>query len=432
MVGRLVATVGFFAGIARDLLGTLRDRWRRFHGRVAGGVDAASVAVDIFPFLEQMTGVGWYEYCLLEALDRRDDGLVFNLYSKTFPVPGEKVPTDVPGSKRLRLRVHPIPDGFLLPARPVQWLMGTFVEPLLRFLDGNDVVFAPNYYAHPNQVPYARSQVATIHDLAFVTMPESVAPATLEELRVNMPRALYHADRLIAVSAATASDLEEHLGINRRRIHVIHEGRDPVFCVPADATPRPTDLPGRYLLFVSTLEPRKNVTGLLRAFELLADWGYDGSLLLVGRWGWRTESIREQMEGHALAHRIVHLDYVERGRLVELYRHADALLYPSWLEGFGLPILEAMACGTPVVTSGISSMPEVAGPAAVYVDPGSPHGIASSVASLVSDDSHRQRLARIGLDRARKFSWDQAASATAQALRLAAGLPSAADDEYRV
>jgi len=432
MIERLAATVRFFAGVARDLLGTFRDRWRRFNRRVVHAENIASVAVDIFPFLEQKTGVGWYEFCLLEALGRRQDGLVFNLYARTFPLPTEPVPTDFPASLRLRLRVHPIPHGFLLPARPIRWLMQTFVEPLLRFLDGNDVVFAPNYYAHPDQAPFGRAQVATIHDLAFVTMPDSVAPATLDELRRNMPRALFHADRLIAVSAATASDLVEHLQVSRRRVHVVHEGRDPVFSASEEATPRPVDLPDRFLLFVSTLEPRKNVVGLLKAFSLLAEWGYGGKLLLVGRWGWRTDAIREQLKTGPLKDRIVHLDYVDRGRLVELYRHADALVYPSWLEGFGLPILEAMACGTPVVTSGISSMPEVAGPAAVYVDPASPHGIASSVASLVNDDSNRQRLARIGLERVMKFSWDQAASATAQTLRLAAGLPATGDDEYRV
>jgi glycosyltransferase involved in cell wall biosynthesis len=332
----------------------------------------------------------------------------------------------------MRLRVHPIPEGFLLPMRATQTLLTAVVEPMLRILDANDVVFAPNYYAHPNQVAYARAMVATIHDLAHVVMPDTVAPGTGQELRDNMPATFFHADRLIAVSAATAGDLVEHLAVAERRVHVVHEGRDPSFSAGSPDDDRPKDLPTRYLLFVSTIEPRKNVSGILRAFRLLVEWGYDGKLLMVGRWGWRTEAIRQEFEESPVRDRILHLDYVSRDRLMRFYRHADALLYPSWLEGFGLPILEAMSCGTPVVTSGRSSMPEVAGPAAVYVDPASPHGIASAVASLVADETNRKRLTKMGHERALRFSWEQTAAATAQTLRQVAGLPASGADEYRV
>jgi glycosyltransferase involved in cell wall biosynthesis len=263
-------------------------------------------------------------------------------------------------------------------------------------------------------------------------MANTVAPETIELMRRHLPTTLFHADRIIAVSAATASDLEEHVGVPQRKVHVVHEGRDPLFGSGPEPAEKPSDFPERYLLFVSTIEPRKNVTGVLRAFRLLVEWGYDGRLILVGRWGWRTDAIRSELASTPVRDRIIHLDYVDRDRLVELYRHADALLYPSWLEGFGLPILEAMACGTPVVTSGRSSMPEVAGPAAVYVDPESPHGIASSVASLLADETNRRRLTRMGQERVGRFSWDRAAAATAQILRQAAGLSPMDEDEYRV
>jgi len=110
---------------------------------------------------------------------------------------------------------------------------------------------------------------------------------------------------------------------------------------------------------------------------------------------------------------------------------ADALLFPSWLEGFGLPLIESMACGTPVITSGTAAMPEIAGPAAVYVDPESPHSIASATAALLRDPQHRDRLVALGRERAQKFSWDRAAEATAQVLRNAAGLPVEGSDEFR-
>jgi glycosyltransferase involved in cell wall biosynthesis len=433
MMRRLSATLRFFADLARDLAGTLRGRWQRFQRRVVQGESIASIGVDIYPLLEQMTGVGWYEWSLLEALDARDDGLTFNLYADTFPGPADPVPSAPPFGQRMRLRVHPIPSEILLPIRTTKQLLTAIVEPVLRTLDGNDVLFAPNFFAHDNHLPHAGALVVTVHDLAYAVLPTTVAPETLEQMRSRMPHTLFHADRLIAVSAATAGDLAERLGASRRRVHIIHEGRDPRLESTADGPGAPADdVPARYLLFVSTIEPRKNVLGVLRAFRLAVEWGYEGSLLLVGRWGWRTDAIRRELASSPVRERVVHLDYVDRERLGQLYRHADALLYPSWMEGFGLPILEAMTCGTPVITSGRSSMPEVAGSAAVYVDPSSPHSIASGVASLLADDSNRRRLVRIGRERAGRFSWERAAAATAQALRAAAGLPVAGDDDYRV
>ena len=431
MGGSVYVTARFLTALLRDLAGTVRSRWRRFHRRVVLGEEVASVAVDVFPFFYPLTGVGWYEWHLLGELDRRDDGLEYQLYGYTFLDTEEHLPVVIPGRERMRLRTHHMPPWPTWVRIPALRLLRAWVEPLLRTLEGNAVLWAPNFFAHRTQLPHARALVATVHDLAFHLMPETVRPSTLAELRENLPETLFHAERLIAVSDATRRDLVEHLGVLPRRIFTVHEGLDPELANNADDEPRPDDLPARFLLFVSTLEPRKNVRGVLEAFELAAVWGYSGDLVLVGGWGWHTEAIRTALAGSPMADRIVHLDYVERERLPGIYRHADALLFPSWLEGFGLPILEAMACGTPVITSGRSSMPEVAGPAAVYVDPDSPHGIASAVVSLLSDPEHRARLVARGRERAARFTWSDAAGATAEVLRRAAGLPARGADEYR-
>jgi len=430
MFRRLTATFGFFFDIARDAAGTLRARWRRFHSRVVHNRATVAVGVDVYPFFERMTGVGWYEWNLLAALDRRDDGISYNLYARTFLAPDDRPPPRMPGNRTMRLRVHQIPAGFLLPVRPTLSVLRWIVEPIMRILDGNDVLFAPNFFLHGDQVPFGRAQVATVHDLAFVAMPDTVSPATLGGLRQHLPRTLYHADLLIAVSDSTAGDLADRLTVSPRSIRTIHEGVDPGFADGA-ASEVPDEIPEAYLLFVSTLEPRKNVLGVLRAFRLLVEWGYQGDLVLVGRWGWRTDTIREELESSPVRNRVRHLDYVDRPQLAALYGGADALLFPSWLEGFGLPLLESMACGTPVVTSGTTAMPEIAGPAAVYVDPESPHSIASATAALLRDPQHRARLVTLGRERAQKFSWDRAAEATAQVLRQAAGLPAEGADEYR-
>ncbi len=389
------------------------------------------VGVDVFPFFERMTGVGWYEWNLLAAMDRRDDGLRYNLYAHTFLAPSDPAAPPMPGFRHMNLRIHHLPAGLLLPIRPTLWFLRRVVEPLLRFLDGNDVLFAPNFFMPRSQLPFGPTVVATVHDLAFKALPDTVNQATLDELERNFAATLARSSRLIAVSEATAQDIGTHLGVDREHVRVIHEGVDPNF--PGEEAPdHPSGLPSPYVLFVSTLEPRKNVVGVLEAFAETVERGYQGHLILVGRWGWRTENIKKTLETSPAKDRIIHLDYVERHQLVGLYTHADAFLFPSWLEGFGLPLLEAMACGTPVITSNRSAMPEIAGSAALCVDPSDPSAIASALINLTEDPGLKRKLSDAGLQRVAQFSWDRAAVATAQVLRQAAGLEQTAPDEYRV
>lgn len=431
LMRRFTGTLTFCIHVIRDLLGSLGQRFRRFHRRNVLGLEEAVVGVDVFPFFERMTGVGWYEWNLLAAMDRLDSGLSFNLYAHTFLAPEEKAPVSMPGTERMKLRVHHLPEGFLFPIGLSLRFLRTFVEPLLRFLDHNDVLFAPNFFMPPSQLPFGGTTVSTVHDLAFRAMPETVNPLTLEDLERNLADTLFRARRLIAVSEATAGDIEEYLEIDRSRVRVVHEGLDPTFR-DGQTSAAPEGLPENFVLFLSTLEPRKNVLGVLEAFRLIVEWGWNGNLVMVGRWGWRTEAIRQALEDSPVREKIIHLDYVEREEVPGLYRKAEFLLFPSWLEGFGLPILEAMACGTPVLTSGRSAMPEVAGAAAVYVDPSNPHGIASAAISLLEDEGRRRKLGDMGRERAMLFSWNGAAAATAEILRDAAGLPMRAPDEYRV
>ncbi len=430
-MGRIRPTTIFFLHLLRDLLGTLGDRlargWRRLVRREKIGI----VGVDVFPFFERMTGVGWYEWNLLAALDRRDDGLRYNLYAHTFLAPSDPAAPPMPGSHHMNLRIHHLPAGLLLPIRPTLWFLRRVVEPLLRFLDGNDVLFAPNFFMPRSQLPFGPTVVATVHDLAFKALPDTVNQETLDELDRNLVLTLARSSRLIAVSEATARDITGYLDIDREQVRVIHEGLDPNFPGEGESD-SPAGLPSSYVLFVSTLEPRKNVVGVLEAFAIAAENGYSGHLVLVGRWGWRTENIRKTLETSPAKDRIIHLDYVERRQLAGLYSGADVFLFPSLLEGFGLPLLEAMACGTPVVTSNISAMPEVAGPAAICVDPADPSAIASALMRLVEDLDHKRALSEAGRQRAALFSWDEAAAATAQVLRQAAGLEQTAPDEYRV
>jgi glycosyltransferase involved in cell wall biosynthesis len=430
MARRLAVTLGFFAHLLRDLAGTLAARLRRQWRRAVNGEEVLAVGVDAFPFFDYMAGVGWYAWNLLGHLTEVDPAIELHLYAHTFAAPDEPSPPLLPTGKRTRFRFHHLPAGFLLPIRPTIRFLRAVVEPLLLALDGVDVYFAPNFFPPRRHGAAQRRLVVTVHDLAFRRLPQTVQRETRDNLERQLLSALAAADAIIAVSQATADDLRELLGVGTRRIHVVHEGVDAVFATAAGAVP--PGLPARFLLFVSTLEPRKNVTGLLAGFERAVADGYPGDLVLVGRWGWRTEAARRAFAGSPVRGRIHHLDGLDRAALNAALRRAEALLFPSLLEGFGLPVLEAMACGLPVITSSRSSLPEVAGDAALYVDPDDPADIAAAIVHLAGEPALRQALVEAGRRRAALFTWEQAAAATASVLRRAAGLPQPHPDAYRV
>jgi glycosyltransferase involved in cell wall biosynthesis len=427
---RLAVTFGFFLHLLRDLVGTFVARMRRSYQRHVLGREVYAVGVDIFPFFERLTGVGWYEWNLLSMLPDLDDGIEIRLYAHAFAAPGESSPPPLPSAPRLRFRYHHMPAGFLLPVRPTLALLRAVVEPLLLFLDGNDVYFAPNFFVPRRHGAAVNGLVPTVHDLAFLCLPETVQRETLENLRRHLPRTLFAAERIIAVSAATAGDLARLAGVRSQRVHVIHEGVDPRITTSAAVAPH--GLPARYVLFVSTLEPRKNVLGLLDGFARAVALGYDGGLVLVGRWGWHTEAAQAALAASPVRGRIVHLDYLERDELAATLQNAEALILPSLLEGFGLPIVEAMACGVPVIASKTSSLPEVAGEAALYVDPARSWEIGDAIVALASDPTLHATLAAAGRVRAARFRWEDAARATVAVLRHVAGLPERFADAYRV
>jgi glycosyltransferase involved in cell wall biosynthesis len=430
MKRRVRVTALFFGHLFRDLVGTFLARLRRSYRRVVLGEESLAVGVDIFPFFERMTGVGWYEWNLLARLPEVDPNVELRFYAHTFGAPDEPPPPLLPTSVRSRFRFHHMPQGFLLPVRPTMCVLRLLAEPLLLFLDGNDVFFAPNFFVPRRHFAAVRSLVPTVHDLAFLRLPQTVQRETLDNLRRHLPGVLFAADALIAVSAATARDLEGLARVSPRRVHVVHEGVDPSFFMPNPSPPY--GLPPRYLLFVSTLEPRKNVVNLLEGFSRAVAGGYPGELLLVGRWGWHTEAAQEALARSPVRHRIRHLDYLDREALSGVMRGAEALVFPSLLEGFGLPIVEAMASGVPVIVSRASSLPEVAGDAALYVDPVRPEEIASAILRLANEDGLRETLSSAGRERARRFRWEETARATAAVLRRAAGLPERFADAYRV
>jgi len=269
-----------------------------------------------------------------------------------------------------------------------------------------DVLHSPDYI--PPFVRNCRS-VITIHDLAFFRWPELLTPDSRAYFNGHIRRAVESADAIIAVSHATKQDALELLGAPPDKVRVVHEaaGFDlrPLERAEIERWLETERLPPDYVLFVGTFEPRKNLVRLIEAFAKVRGRGYDGQLLLAGSPGWLSGPVLEAVARHP--------GYVLTRPLDPLlYQGARLLAFPSLYEGFGLPVLEAMTCGIPVLTSNVSSLPEVAGDAALLVDPLDVSAIADGLWQLLNDRELARELSRKGRARAAKFSWRRAALET--------------------
>ena len=276
---------------------------------------------------------------------------------------------------------------------------------------------------YPASIGHARSPgraILTVHDVSCLVNPAWFRWGHALYYRAMISRSARRAEAIIADSKATASDLEQRLGLERARIRVVPLGVDAIFRpAPGEAVDRVRSryaLPDRFLLFLGTLEPRKNLARLVEAFTLAARQ-IPHYLVLAGRPGWKCAALRRAIAMSDAASRIVMPGFIPRDDLPALLTAAEGFVWPSLYEGFGLPPLEAMACGTPVLTSNAASMPEAAGDAAIMVDPQNIPEIAESIKALVTDASLRAALREKGLKRAGMFTWQRTAELTAEVYR---------------
>ncbi len=268
--------------------------------------------------------------------------------------------------------------------------------------------------------------VATIHDLAFMACPEAFPRGQRLYLTAAARHAVAHARRLITGSAATKSELIDRLGADPDRIDVIPYGVAPQFrpfpsFEARQAYRRSKQLHGPAVLYVGTLEPRKNVISLVRAFEQIRKDLPSTRLILAGGKGWGYGDLFALVRQAGLSDAVDFTGYVPSAELPYLMAAADVFVYPSLYEGFGLPVLEAMACGTPLVCGHTSSLPEAAGGAGIMVDVRDPRKIAIAVLTLLHDREHGRRCSEAGLAHAARFTWATTTALTVAAYQRALG-----------
>ncbi len=346
-------------------------------------------------------GISWYIYNLLLHLPQADQDNEYIAFL------GERR-VDFPS---LTLRISRLPT--IKP--PVRVLWEQFIQPLELVREAINLLHSLAF-VQPLICPCP--SVITIYDLSFLFFPEGFRPLNRTYLSLFTTYSARRADRVIAISASTREDIVRHLGVEPGRVDVVYPGVDDAFRPIADrgrlaAFREKRGLPERIILFVGTIEPRKNVERLVRAYaRLRRESDLPHKLVIGGAGGWLYEGVFAAVEELGLGDDVLFPGYIPRDELPLWYNAAGLFIYPSLYEGFGLPPLEAMACGTPVIASNTSSLPEVVGEAGLLVDPYDVEGMAEAMFKALTDEGLREEMRRRGLERAREFSWLKTARET--------------------
>jgi glycosyltransferase involved in cell wall biosynthesis len=266
--------------------------------------------------------------------------------------------------------------------------------------------------------------IITIHDLAYMRYPESTSERILRHHSKWVPYSAKQCDRIIADSQQTKQDIIELLGIAHDKIDVVYLAADDHFRhVPNYvSTLQKYKLPEKYILFVGTVEPRKNLIGLLKSYFILKkEYGCPEKLVIVGAKGWKFTPIFDWVKEHHLEEQVLFTGFIDDEDLPAIYSGASVFVMPSIYEGFGIPLLEAMQCGTPVIGSNVTSIPEIIGEAGLLIAPDDHSSWAKAINNLLTDPSIRERYSQLALARSAEFTWRKTAQETKKVYEKALG-----------
>ncbi|MEW6185773.1 MAG: glycosyltransferase family 1 protein [Thermodesulfobacteriota bacterium] len=370
------------------------------------------IAVDVRTVSPNRSGVGNYVLNLIQNLKEVDEGPVYHLLGqkKNFPLLGELGPKQKPLETLFSPENHPLSD-----------IWEHFVLPLRLKARGIDVFHGP-----ASLIPFKKDQyavVVTIHDLVAFLFSETIPRKYGVYMRYLLRQAVNKADKIIAVSRHTQKDLIEILRVPEEKIVVVHEAPSPIFrpLDKAEAQNRIREKYGikkKYIYHLGNIEPRKNLIVLLEAFTRVSqELGDEYQLVVSGQRGWLVRALRQFFKHYPMRDRVLFTGYVPLGDIPWFMNGADLFVFPSLYEGFGLPVLEAMSCGTPVISSKRSSIPEIVGSAGVLVDPTDRRELADRIVGLLRDPLELKRLSQAGIEQAGRFTWRETARKTLEVYR---------------
>ncbi len=364
--------------------------------------------------VEKKVGIGEYAYQLLMEFSKIQN-IRFQVYLKDLP--REDLPKETKNWQYIIVKPRKFWTQIGLPF----YLFTHSPKP--------DVFFTPSHYAPRfSPVPTAIS----IMDIAYLKFPELFASKDLYQLREWTKYSAHNAKKIFTISASSKSDIIKEYHTKSENVIVTYPGIKNISAnelnktgirVPLEKNMNEVNkkfkIAENYILFVGTLQPRKNITRLIEAFSkvLKRTKKKDLELVIVGKKGWEYEGILEAPEKFGVSDKVKFLDFVEDKDLPLLYKNALCYVLPSLYEGFGLPVLEAMKYGCPVITSNVSSMPEAGGNAALYVDPTNVEDIIEKIVMLIDDEKLRKELITKGQEQIKKFSWEKTAKETLEILK---------------
>ena len=375
------------------------------------------------------TGVEDYTINLLSNLIPLDKSIEYRLFYNGFKKP--KLDHSFLKESNVKLVIHRFPNRIL--DLFLRFLRFPYLD---KVLGGVDVFFSPHFLLAPL---LKAKGVVVFYDLAFIRFPEFFSFKKLSYHRTIYPKKqAQKADKIIAISRSTKNDLINLYGINPKRIKVIYPGIDEKFKEISKKDPillgvkEKYDLPDEFILYFGTIEPRKNIIGLIKAFEKIksqsikkdnVDWqGFEGKvkkvkvvdfsslkLVISGIKGWLYDEVFEKVKNSSFKDDIIFTDFIDEEDKPYLYNLASVFVYPSFFEGFGLPPLEAMACGVPCIVSNKSSLPEVVGKGAIMINPYNIDEISLAIQSILLDSGLREEIKSQGLKRTEQFNWQKSA-----------------------
>lgn len=343
--------------------------------------------------VEKRVGVSVYTLNLLKHFNRvANQETQFNIYLKSTPL------NDLP--EKNKYFKYSLING--------KFLWSQIYLPLYLYNQKNiDVYFSPAHYL-PRFCP--APQVVTIHDLAYLHYPEDFTKKDLWQLKNWTNFSIIKAKKIIAVSKTTKKDIVKNYQIDENKVEVIYNGFEKIV---SGRTGKTAEVKlKKYILYVGTLQPRKNLIVLIEAFDKFLQINKDFKLIIVGKKGWLYENIFEKVKMMKLEKKIIFTDHVSDQELIWYYKNAFCLVLPSFYEGFGIPVLEAMNFDCPVVASFSSSLPEIGEDASLYFDPKNPDDLLEKLNSLKENQELRKELITKGRQRIKDFSWEKCAEET--------------------
>lgn len=364
------------------------------------------IGIDIRALMSPVrAGVGEYTYELLNAIFKIDKTNQYFLFYNSY----KDISSNIP--KWTQDNIHYIRTKW--PNKIYNASIKIFGIPKIN-KEKLDYFFSPNF--NFTSLPTNTRSVLTVHDLSFEFFPHFFSfKQRLWHWAINPKKQCQKANIIITPSENTKRDLIDIYKINPEKIKVIYPG---IACLPENNSLLPEtkdklkqkyNLPHKFILFLGTVEPRKNIIGLITAFEQLCKTSLNYSLVIAGHKGWNDKEIYQKFNSSPVKDKIKFIGSIDAADKPTLYAMSELFVYPSFYEGFGFPVAEAMICGIPVITSNRSSLPEITGNAAYLINPNRPIELAQALIEMTKNEKLRERFKNLGLEQAKKFSWDKAA-----------------------